>query len=89
MTTRIYVAGHRGKVGGAMRKLMDVSRLSDMGWCAQIGLEEGIRNTYDWFLEQDRWRSGPSRRRLAQSGHPTGPVRDAPENILVFREFGA
>jgi nucleoside-diphosphate-sugar epimerase len=36
---------------GAPRKLMDVSRLSAMGWRAQIGLEEGIAQTYQWFLE--------------------------------------
>ncbi|WP_342803797.1 hypothetical protein [Novosphingobium album (ex Liu et al. 2023)] len=34
-----------------MRKLMDVSRLAGMGWNAQIQLEEGIRSTYQWFLE--------------------------------------
>jgi nucleoside-diphosphate-sugar epimerase len=36
---------------GAPRKLMDVSRLSAMGWRAQIGLEEGLAQTYQWFLE--------------------------------------
>ena len=35
-----------------MRKLMDVSRLAKMGWKACIGLEDGIRETYDWFLDQ-------------------------------------
>jgi nucleoside-diphosphate-sugar epimerase len=39
------------KPDGAPRKLMDVSRLSAMGWRAQIGLEEGIAQTYQWFLE--------------------------------------
>lgn len=40
------------KPDGTMRKLMDVSRLADMGWRASIGLEDGIRQTYAWFLEQ-------------------------------------
>jgi len=39
------------KPDGAPRKLMDVSRLSAMGWRAQIVLEEGIAQTYQWFLE--------------------------------------
>jgi len=39
------------KPDGAPRKLMDVSCLSAMGWRAQIGLEEGIAQTYQWFLE--------------------------------------
>lgn len=37
---------------GTPRKLMDVSRLTALGWQAKIGLEEGIRQTYDWFLER-------------------------------------
>jgi nucleoside-diphosphate-sugar epimerase len=34
-----------------MRKLMDVSRLAQMGWHAQIALEQGIRDTYQWYLD--------------------------------------
>ena len=42
---------------GAPRKLMDVGRLADMGWRARIGLEEGIADTYQWFLDhQDNFR---------------------------------
>ncbi|MEH6645924.1 GDP-L-fucose synthase [Sulfitobacter sp.] len=41
------------KPDGTMRKLMDVSRLADMGWQAGIGLQDGIRSTYAWFLDQD------------------------------------
>ena len=36
---------------GAPRKLMDVSRLADMGWQASIDLEEGLRETYKWFIQ--------------------------------------
>ena len=45
------------KPDGTMRKLMDVSRLADMGWRAQIGLQDGLRETYDWFLKQETVRS--------------------------------
>jgi len=39
------------KPDGTKRKLMDVSRLARMGWKAKISLEEGIRTTYRWFLD--------------------------------------
>ncbi len=39
------------KPDGTLRKLMDVSRLSDMGWQARIPLEQGLRDTYRWFLD--------------------------------------
>ncbi|SLN48401.1 GDP-L-fucose synthase [Pseudoruegeria aquimaris] len=41
------------KPDGTPRKLMDVSRLAAMGWRARIGLEEGLRETYAWFLAQE------------------------------------
>ena len=40
------------KPDGTPRKLLDVSRLHELGWCARIGLEEGIRQTYAWFLAE-------------------------------------
>ena len=50
------VTGFAGKISfdsskpdGTTRKLMDVSRLADMGWQARIGLEAGIAETYEWF----------------------------------------
>lgn len=47
----------RSKPDGTMRKLMDVSRLADMGWKASIDLEQGVRETYQWFLDnQDSFR---------------------------------
>ena len=39
------------KPDGTVRKLMDVSRLTQMGWSAKIGLEQGIVETYQWFLD--------------------------------------
>jgi GDP-L-fucose synthase len=40
------------KPDGTPRKLLDVSRLHALGWRHRIGLREGIRSTYDWFLAQ-------------------------------------
>ncbi len=37
------------KPDGTPRKLLDVSRLQTLGWSPRIGLEEGVRQTYDWF----------------------------------------
>ena len=39
------------KKDGASRKLMDVTRLKSMGWWAKIALEDGIAETYSWFLQ--------------------------------------
>ncbi|MBD8192843.1 GDP-L-fucose synthase [Pseudomonas fluorescens] len=38
------------KPDGTQRKLMDVSRLRSMGWQASIGLEDGLRDAYKWFV---------------------------------------
>ncbi len=39
------------KPDGAMRKLMDVSRLKTMGWEASISFEEGLADTYQWVKD--------------------------------------
>ena len=39
------------KPDGMPRKLMDVSRAARLGWKAKIGIPEGLRLTYDWYLE--------------------------------------
>jgi GDP-L-fucose synthase len=39
------------KPDGSPRKLMDVSRLTALGWRAAIDLEAGLRQTYVWFLQ--------------------------------------
>ena len=58
------VVGYRGEIcwdadrpDGTYRKLLDVQRLSRLGWNAKISLTEGLRMTYEWFLEhQDDYR---------------------------------
>jgi GDP-L-fucose synthase len=37
------------KPDGTPRKLLDVSRLHNLGWHHKINLKEGIKNTYEWF----------------------------------------
>lgn len=39
------------KPDGTPRKLMDISRLHDLGWHHKTSLEEGITKAYNWFLE--------------------------------------
>ncbi|MFA0712118.1 GDP-L-fucose synthase family protein [Vibrio splendidus] len=58
------VVGYQGdivfdtsKPDGTPRKLMDVSRLEKLGWVASISLEDGLKETYQWFLaNQDTFR---------------------------------
>lgn len=52
------IVGHAGEIiwdsskpDGTPRKLMDVSKMTEAGWKAKTSLEEGIRRTYQWFLE--------------------------------------
>ncbi|WP_305881683.1 GDP-L-fucose synthase [Bradyrhizobium sp. CCGUVB23] len=51
------IVGYRGAItfdtsrpDGTPRKLLDVSRLSELGWCAQTSLDDGIRRAYQAFL---------------------------------------
>jgi len=37
---------------GTLVKRLDVSRLKNMGWQAGISLEDGVRETYDWFVNK-------------------------------------
>jgi len=36
---------------GTPRKLMDVARIKSLGWSPRIGLDEGIRGVYAWYLQ--------------------------------------
>ncbi|MFL9855977.1 GDP-L-fucose synthase [Paraburkholderia madseniana] len=40
------------KPDGTPQKLLDVSRLAELGWRAKIGLQEGLAATYDDFLQR-------------------------------------
>ena len=41
----------KSKPDGAMRKLLDVSQLKNLGWSYSYSLEAGLRDAYKWFLE--------------------------------------
>ena len=41
------------KPDGAPRKLIDVSRLSNMGWEYSVDLKEGLKKTYKWYLTKN------------------------------------
>ena len=52
------VTGHQGdilwdssKPDGTPRKLMDVSKMKEMGWQYATELEDGIKKTYQWYIE--------------------------------------
>ena len=47
----------RSKPDGTPRKLLDVTKLTELGWRPRIALRDGIRSTYRWFLEHTRDRS--------------------------------
>lgn len=40
------------KPDGTPRKLMDVSKLNSLGWKSSLSLEDGIKNTYNWYLSK-------------------------------------
>jgi GDP-L-fucose synthase len=52
--------GYKGKIStnpdkpdGPPRKLLDVSRLRDLGWSATTSLTDGVRSTYEWYLNHE------------------------------------
>jgi len=58
--TMKQVVGFKGKLSfdttkpdGAPRKLIDVSRLSNMGWNYSVDLKDGLTKTYEWYLGRD------------------------------------
>jgi len=57
--TFVRVTGFQGKIefdtsrpDGTPRKLLDVSRIRSLGWTYRISLEEGLRRTWEWFVER-------------------------------------
>ena len=39
------------KPDGTPQKLLDVSKLKDLGWFPKISLKDGIKQTYEWCLQ--------------------------------------
>lgn len=66
-TTIAAAVGYEGKLvfdadkpDGAPRKLLDVSRISGMGWRSSTKLTDGLRMTYEWYLASDDTRGVPA-----------------------------
>ncbi|KVV13953.1 GDP-L-fucose synthase [Flavobacterium sp. TAB 87] len=54
------IIGHQGKIiwdstkpDGTPRKLMDISKMHELGWKHKVNLENGIQKTYNWFLQNE------------------------------------
>lgn len=52
------ITGHQGEIiwdatkpDGTPRKLMDISKMHNLGWKHKVDLEQGIQLTYEWFVE--------------------------------------
>ena len=58
------ITGHQGEIiwddskpDGTPRKLMDITKMHELGWKHQVQLEEGIHKTYTWFKKKiDRFK---------------------------------
>lgn len=55
------VVGYNGKIvwdtskpNGTPRKLLHIGRLQKLGWKPKITLQNGVKGTYEWFLEHDK-----------------------------------
>jgi GDP-L-fucose synthase len=52
------ISGFKGAVkwntevpDGTYRKMLSVSKLNNLGWMSQVKLEDGIKSTYNWFIQ--------------------------------------
>ena len=61
----------RTKPDGTPRKVLDVSKLTNLGWSPRYDLDAGIRSTYDWFLAQ-----GAPTANCGESTRPSAPERE-------------
>lgn len=55
------IVGHQGEIfwdeskpNGTPRKLLDVSKMHNLGWKHKVEIEEGIKKTYKWFIENEK-----------------------------------
>jgi GDP-L-fucose synthase len=48
------ISWDNSKLDGTPRKILDTSKLEALGWQAQIDLEDGVKETVEWFLENSR-----------------------------------
>jgi len=55
------IVGYKGRIvfnpdmpDGTPRKLLDISRLKSLGWEKKISLFDGLRSTYEWYVENYR-----------------------------------
>ncbi|WPX08506.1 GDP-L-fucose synthase [Anaerocellum danielii] len=55
------IVGYKGEIvfnpempDGTPRKLLDISRLKSLGWERKISLYDGLRSTYEWYVENYR-----------------------------------
>tara|TARA_R110002020_G_scaffold3766_14_gene16613 strand:+ start:2213 stop:3166 length:954 start_codon:yes stop_codon:yes gene_type:complete len=62
------VVGYQGEIvrdttkpDGTPRKLMDASAIRSLGWSPRIGLEQGIADTYAWFLQNHPNQTGSTK----------------------------
>ena len=62
------VVGYKGEIffdptkpDGTPRKFLDISRLNELGWKSRTGLLEGVKKTYQWYMENKTgsYRSNP------------------------------
>ncbi len=58
------VVGFKGEIrkdlskpDGTPQKLLDITKLSSLGWNAKISLKDGIRQTYEWYQSQIKWKA--------------------------------
>ena len=58
------IVGYKGEIifdkskpDGTPRKLLDISRLYDLGWKSSIELEDGLNQTYNWYLKENRFKN--------------------------------
>ncbi len=45
------IVWNKSKPNGTPRKLLDVSKLKNLGWQSKIDLKDGIASTYEWYLK--------------------------------------